>query len=383
MVTAALARRFPTLICDEHQDCTGDQHALCMALLDQGARLRVFADPMQHIYTHSPLPGSSPTPDWAALANQADTFEQLDTPHRWNGGCADLGRWVLRARAALKDAGKVDLRSNLPSSVTVVFAENQAAKKLEYRLASPDREIIDAFVRTESSLLVLTRYNDTARSLRSFFNRRIPLWEGHIRPALEGLVDAVGAALGNRAALAAAVVTFMNGVGKGFSPSAFGDRFTREVRDGCRARSKGKPAAIQELAGYLLAEPDHRGVAKILARLAELKQSDRNFSNIEIDQYREFWEAVRLGGFDNLEQGFTEITHRRNYGQAGPTEQAISTIHRAKGLECGTAIVVPCDAATFPDRHDARCLLYVALSRAKDRLMFVASRKNPSPLLLI
>ncbi|OYW34699.1 MAG: hypothetical protein B7Z41_01370 [Rhizobiales bacterium 12-66-7] len=43
-------------------------------------------------------------------------------------------------------------------------------------------------------------------------------------------------------------------------------------------------------------------------------------------------------------------------------------------------MVMPCDATTFSDREDARCLLYVALSRAKERLMLVVSRTNPSPL---
>ena len=43
---------------------------------------------------------------------------------------------------------------------------------------------------------------------------------------------------------------------------------------------------------------------------------------------------------------------------------------------------MPCDAKTFPDKHETRCLLYVAISRAKDRLeTFVVSRNDPSPLL--
>jgi DNA helicase-2/ATP-dependent DNA helicase PcrA len=46
-------------------------------------------------------------------------------------------------------------------------------------------------------------------------------------------------------------------------------------------------------------------------------------------------------------------------------------------------VVMPCDAKTFPDKDDARCLLYVALSRAKKRLMLVLSRNNPSPLFKI
>ncbi len=383
MIAATLAIRYPTVICDEHQDCSGDQHALSMALLGHGARVRIFADPMQRIYKDSALSGSCPTHDWATLAAQAQAFEQLDMPHRWSGGCTDLGRWTLRARATLKDGGKIDLRGNLPPSVTVVFAENQARRNLEYQLSSTDRRPIDGFVRSEASLLLLTRYNETARSFRSFFNRRIPLWEGHTRSALEGLVDAMGDGSGNSAMLAAAIVTFMNEIGKGFSPSAFGDRFEKEVRDGCTARSRGKPATIQDIARLILAEPDHRGVAKVLARLAELKQSDQDFADVEMDCSKEFWEAVRLGAFEDLDAGLAEITHRRTYGRPKPPEKAISTIHKAKGLECGSVVVMPCDASNFPDRDDARCLLYVALSRAKDRLMLVVSRSNPSPLILV
>jgi DNA helicase-2/ATP-dependent DNA helicase PcrA len=382
MIAATLARRYPVVICDEHQDCSGDQHALGMAMLDQGARLRVFADPVQRIFKETPLAGSNPAHDWAALTNQANAFEELDTPHRWRNGCPHLGRWTLLARAALKSGGKIDLRNNLPASVSIVIAENQARRNMEYQLVPTDRRSIDAFTRSHASLLVLTRYNETARSLGAFFKRRLPLWEGHTRSALEKLVDAITAGTADCPKLAAAVVTFMNDIGKGFSPSAFGDRFEKEVRGGCKARSRGKPATIQELGRFLLAEPDHRGVAKLLARLAELKQGDADFVNIEMDHSREFWEAVRLGNFEDLDAGLAEITHRRTYGRPKPPDAAISTIHKAKGLECGNVVVMPCDATTFPDREDARCLLYVALSRAKERLMLVVSRANPSPLFL-
>jgi ATP-dependent exoDNAse (exonuclease V) beta subunit len=40
-------------------------------------------------------------------------------------------------------------------------------------------------------------------------------------------------------------------------------------------------------------------------------------------------------------------------------------------------ILMPCDSRTFPDKNDARRLLYVALSRAKESLMIVVSRNAP------
>jgi superfamily I DNA/RNA helicase len=209
------------------------------------------------------------------------------------------------------------------------------------------------------------------------------LWEGHTRPALEKLAKALGASAGDRAALAAAIVRFLGDVGVGFTPSAFGNDFERETREFCIAKRSGKRATIQDLARFLIAEPDHRGVAKVLRRLAELKEMDERFSGIETDCRKEFWEAVRLGDFDSPDAGLAEITNRRTYSRPKPPEKAISIIHKAKGLECESVIVMPCDAKTFGDNPAARCLLYVALSRAKSRLMLVVSRDNPSALFRI
>jgi DNA helicase-2/ATP-dependent DNA helicase PcrA len=260
MIVASLAQRHRVVICDEHQDSSGDQHSIVMALQSQGARLRVFGDPMQKIFKDRACVSACPPCDWDELTRQAQAFEQLDFPHRWTSGCPKLGQWTLAARSALKSGAAIDLRNGLPPSVTVVFAENQSQRNLEYQLTSQDRKQIDAFEQAQTSLLILTPYNDTARSFRGFFNRHIPLWEGHTRPGLEKLVNALGAAQGDRAALAAAIVAFMGEVGKGFSPSAFGNRFEKEVREGCMGNCRSKPATIQELARFLIAEANHCGV---------------------------------------------------------------------------------------------------------------------------
>jgi hypothetical protein len=381
MIAAALARRYPVVICDEHQDCSDDQHAVALALLAHGARLRIFADPMQQIYKKRTLPGGSAAWTWDGLKAQAQIVEQLDMPHRWASGCPDLGAWTLKVRNVLQTGGKIDLRSGLPASVQVVVAENQAQKALDYQPSGTDRKPIDAFERAQASLLILTHHNATARSFRGLFNRRVLLWEGYTRNALEKLVDALRAAQGDGAAVAAATVAFLKEMGKGFSASAFGDRFQKEVEDGCAARCRGKPAVIQEIARYVVTEPNHRGVAKVLRRLVELKKEGGDFAGIEVDCHKEYWDAIRLGGFDDIDAGMIEITNRRTYTRPRPPDKAISTIHKAKGLECESVIVMPCNAKTFPDTFEARCLLYVAISRAKSRLMLVVSRLQPSPLL--
>src|SRR6185369_1583148 len=97
MIASSLAWRHRIVVCDEHQDSSGDQHALVMALLRQGARVRVFADPMQNIFREKPVAGGSPPCDWNELASLAQAVESLDVPHRWlkDDGSPDLGKWTL------------------------------------------------------------------------------------------------------------------------------------------------------------------------------------------------------------------------------------------------------------------------------------------------
>ncbi|GGA38242.1 ATP-binding domain-containing protein [Sphingomonas psychrolutea] len=121
----------------------------------------------------------------------------------------------------------------------------------------------------------------------------------------------------------------------------------------------------------------------MLRHLAELKGSDIGVSDVAFDHHSEYWDTVRLGNFDDLEAGLAEITDRRTYSRPSPPAKAISTIHKAKGLECRGVTLLAGDVKSFPEKPDARCLLYVALSRATDRLHSVASRTTPSPLFIV
>jgi UvrD-like helicase C-terminal domain/AAA domain len=380
MIGRSLATRYPVVICDEHQDSSGDPPAIVMALHGQGSRLRLFADPMQRIFREKRLVGGNAAYSWEQLTKDADAFEELDHPHRWASGCSELGQWTLKARAALKAGSQVDLR-DVPASVEVVFAENIAQKRLDFRLSIERRRAVDAFEKRQSSLLVLTHHNDTARAMRSFFFRKIPLWEGYTRNALELLVDHIQAN-SSPEAIAAGMVTFLGSVAKGFSPSALGDRFEQEALERCEKKARGKPASIQELARLIIAEPNHLGVSKALNRLAHFIETEPVFADVKLDCHREFWDAVRLGEYESTDFGLAELAHRRTYSRPKPPPRAVSTIHKAKGLECESVILAPCDASTFPEKPETRCLLYVALSRAKSNLMMVVSRDNPSPLLI-
>jgi hypothetical protein len=88
------------VICDEHQDSSGDQHAVVMTLLsfESGRKGPDLCRSDAKNIQRQAFVGSSPEYNWAELTGQAQAFEQLDTPHRWTSGCPDLGRWTLKAR---------------------------------------------------------------------------------------------------------------------------------------------------------------------------------------------------------------------------------------------------------------------------------------------
>lgn len=183
--------------------------------------------------------------------------------------------------------------------------------------------------------------------------------------------------------LCGSTIAFIKEVATGFSDSAFARILATEVATGCTAKRTLKPATLQALGRLILDQPDHRGVAALLRRLDELIRTDPAFGSIDIDYRREFWDAMQLIDFDDPDEAIAEITRRRTYSRSTLPEKAISTVHKAKGLECSDVIVLPCDAQHFADNMAARFLLYIATSRATHSLTIVVSRQNQSPLLLL
>jgi hypothetical protein len=376
-----LACRYPIVICDEHQDASGDQHEVTMALYRAGACVRIFGDPMQNIYATKKT-ADSDLQRWNTLKSEAGASEELDTPHRWHGSEA-LGYWILSARTLLRDGGRLNLTSDLPAGLSVIPADNVSRHPLRYSVAKRDRGPIDNAERAAASLLVLAARTKTVGAVNAFFNRRLPIWEGHVRDALPRLADKVQQNIGNAAAITEALVCFLEAVCTGFSRSAFGNKLIDEVAAGCVARRSGMPGRLQSLGRLLLEQPDHKGVAKALCALAELTQSDGAFQCVRIDYRREYWEGMSLGAFGDCDEGFAEIARRRTGSRVMPPAKAISTVHKAKGLERPHVMIISCDAELFPDTPAARRLLYVAMSRATQSLTIVVPRTNPSPLFML
>lgn len=378
-VRNTLAARYPVILCDEHQDTNSSQHSIVMSLLSAGAKLRVFADPMQAIY----VKGKERTAHylrWQELCKLANVIEELDQPHRWANGSPELGQWVLEARQALKNSQPIDLRGERPEGLTIIVADNTTPRHGGFLLENENGKLVNRVVNNNDSLMILAAHNPSVNAINAYLGRRVPIWEGHTRDLLPNLVAACQVDHDKPVALAEALTVFVQGVAKGFDKT-FTDRFIEEVANGCAKPSKGrKPAQLQAMARLLLQEPNHTGVCRALALLDSLRTEEPGFKDIEIDRLREYREAVRLADFADPSQGLAEITRRRSITGLKMPRKVISTVHKAKGLESDHALLMPCDKLHFGGSDDKRCLLYVALSRAKKSLTLVVSPSSPSPL---
>ena len=382
LIARSLAKRYPIVVCDEHQDASPQQHSIVTQLLRYGALLRAFGDPMQRIYGRmrdSEI--ATEIERWDALKRNASIADELDFPHRWVPHAEELGRWVLAARRALKSGKPVDLRGPLPPNLQIIEADNTAIKHGLFATREGEAKSIYRLARHASPLLVLAAQNAMAAGLRSFFGRSLPIWEGHVREDLDKLAKGLEVADGDANRTAALMVKFIQSVTVGFSASRFADALQQHISNGCRGTKRGLTGQLQSLGKVLLEQPTHKGVAALLRRLHELVGSDPAFKDVRIDYPREFWDAIHLGQFERPVEGLSEITRRRTYARPKLPAKAISTIHKAKGHECDHVIVMPCDGKHFPDKLTARCLLYVAISRASRSLALVVSRSDPSPLL--
>ena len=384
MVAKTLANRYPIIICDEHQDSSVDQHSVVMALRGGGAMLRIFGDPLQRIYgAKTDKAARIDRERWEALKREA-VYGKLDAPHRWKDGCLALGEWILAARACLESGQQIDLTGSLPASLRILTGNNTAQTRTGYQLSKAHRPPIDSLVRNADQLMILASQNDLVAALCAFWGRTIPIWEGHTREALAALAVVLRDGAGDAEALAHGLVAFVGSVAVGFSNASHGDRLLQEVREGATRPTTGKPANIQAIARRLIADPSHTGVAVALDLIRLfIEGKEAGFDTVKIDLRTEFKDAIRIGQFEGPDEAFSEIARKRSYSRPSPPKRVLSSIHKAKGLECDNVLIMACDKTQFTSTSYAKCKMYVALSRAKNSLTLVISDTNPSPLFKI
>jgi len=382
IIAKHLAKTFPVVICDEHQDSNEAQNEIIRLLAKQGVLLRVFGDPMQIIpggRGHNAVAAAA-LARWDALKDESE-FGELDTPHRWRITNSDLGEWIHSARENLKNRQPIDLRGRLPRGVNVRFAENGSPTATNYRLMPEDWRDLNALLNEDKKMLLIAGSNVTIKSLRGAFRPRFSIWEGHTRNYLEKFIEALNDGAGNSTTKASAFVDCIKSLLVGFSGGRYGDRFIQEVRAPSSNPRGQIPPQLKIMAKFIRAEPDHIGFSKAAEHLKGLIiQNVDGFSELHIDYQRELDDLIKLKGYNDPLTGFAEISKRRSRSYPKPPRKALSTVHKSKGLEAECVFVFACDGGHFPETQVKRNLLYVALSRATESVTIIASRNNRSPL---
>jgi DNA helicase-2/ATP-dependent DNA helicase PcrA len=380
-ITKIIASWYPVVICDEHQDSSAAQNSIILSLYKNGSTVRVFGDPMQIIYSNGDELVES-LKRWTQL-KALGSSGKLEYPHRWDkGGNHELGQWVLQARSVLSSGCKLDLTKDFPQGLKVLKTENISQTARGYQLDSSQRKDIDRVINDSDQLLVMAAENITIKGLNSSLNRRVLIWEGHTRGPLNKLVRVLSKGENTTINVAKAALDFISMITVGFSPTSHENRFIQEIETNCERKAMKKPLLIQNLARIILSEPNHKGVSSFLVQLKKYIDSNTlGFDKIKIDYKSEFNDAIRLGEHENVLDGVAAIQRKRSFSRPSPPRKCLSTIHKAKGLECNSSMIMACDGRHFPENLKSRNLLYVALSRAKDNLTIVVSEADPCPLL--
>lgn len=107
-VSDVMGASYAQLIVDEYQDCSQRQHAM-VTWLAQTLPTCALGDPLQAIFGF----GGDDLPGWDAdVCSYFPVVAQLTQPWRWiNAGAADLGNWLLQARASMVAGQQVDVRT--------------------------------------------------------------------------------------------------------------------------------------------------------------------------------------------------------------------------------------------------------------------------------
>ena len=379
MIASMLAQRFPIIICDEHQDSSSSQEQLVLEICKAGSLIRVFGDPMQVI------PGglgqaakvAEVYERWQAL-KEASVYCELETPHRWKDTNPALGAWILEARQQLRDGNPIDLSDGTAGRPEIIIAENLSQTARSYRFSPTQNNWtpINATINQDTSMLCVAGRSATVYGLRSTFKERLPIWEGHTRAELDSLILELGREEATTSEKAICLVEFLKSLLTGFD-GKFSKRFLKEIEN-LDPNPRGViPPQMSAMAKLVREDPSHVGFAKAAAHLRNLiADGNGPFSSIRIDRPRELNDLIKTALFENGDEGLAEIKQRRSRAHPMPPKKCLSTVHKSKGLEAKTVVIFACDSDHFPDRPAKRNLLYVALSRATNRLVLVMSEQN-------
>jgi len=406
-VAAGYAARCEHLLVDEYQDTNRPQYRLIRHLSAKHGNVCVVGDEDQSIYRFR----------GAEIRNILD-FE-ADHP----GACTIRLEQNYRSTGRIIGVASAVIANNVRRKGKTLWTDNAAGEKLELLRAPDDRSEAIWVARRVAELeadqgydemAVLYRTNAQSRQLEEIFRRdRIPYQivgsvQFYARKEIKDLLAYLHVALNpaDDVAFRRVINTPPRGIGGATLAIVEDVARTTELpllEAGARALDQGllSTRASKQLGTFLdfiadlLDRSDDEPVAKLLERIVEAidyeaflekAYSDMSADRVEnvqalisaATEYAEEDEDPSLLGFldrSALVAGADEVG-----GRPGVT---LMTIHCAKGLEFPTIFLVGLEEGIFPhamasgtaeDLEEERRLCYVAMTRAKQRLLLSHAR---------
>lgn len=364
-IATMLAQLYPTIILDEHQDASRDQHAIAIALRKAGAIIRAFGDPMQRIFVNE---GEFP---WSDIQRDADLIDVLSYPHRWKHDLA-LGAWILESRQRLSAGKPIDLAA-APKSVrrqTVRGGDIAYGAGHANDYAYPIRQLPDG---TSALLTARKRHMVTLRRASGNVHH---FYEGSRLDHIYKAFDRFEANLGTPKAMSAILLDLLQDTCTGLT-AVYRRRIELSLTDD--TLEFGRPHTVWTILDalqFLYTSPTFEGVGEACRKLLECPPA---FLNIEKPAALRVLSALMTSSADQYEQLQEAVTNYK--AVARRPDFAVSTVHRAKGFEFDHVLVSNVSESHFPDDDYGRRLLYVAISRCSRSLTFLTPACGASRLL--
>gem|GEM_PF-859596 len=362
-----VASSYQALLVDEYQDCSKVQHVTIEKLSEVMRLVACFGDPLQRIFDFS----GEEFPSWSDVRKSFAPFEGIEPyPHRWEGHNFDLGEWLTYdLREALVgsafDKNGSDIRiPRFDSNVATLVSMDDHTGNSRGKLISKAYGLADF---PGSSLVICPsdppgQDVSLAKSLAKRYHLPEEIEGKYIRTKIEGYLKAK-----ETGSLDVWLVSLIRGCSSGAAAA-----LDKTV---CNALSNGRPVDC-----YLKAK-NRQPYADLLTAIEGYVQEpsvealglvDVSLRKSPASLYRaEAWgetlgvvrDFERFGGdpFELLRtrRGSTRFSHGRLRGNI------VSRTLLVKGLEFTNVMV-----ANAGDGYDPRNL-YVALTRATDRLLIV------------
>lgn len=370
----ALARHYPVVIFDEHQDASVEQHQILRHLSRNGSLIRVFGDPVQGIYDWDGSPVS-----WAEVTKDADKVEFLSEPKRWRDS-PQLGTWIVGAREVLARGGRID-RQSVPSDSVFVHILSDLEEpspfygELGGLLVWKIRKVLET---CRGSTVVLVRNSRHEKLMRRSLPDELTVHEGADYADAYRAFGMATRAGSNPRELALAAIELMKSSFGGMTKAVEKDLTSSLKADRLDAGRKKKILPLLGRFTGVYETPSLRSWCRMVGGFgvdppAELiLHRPRSLAAIR--------NATDLSYGDDPEVAFDEVVRQMRMAVAVP-DRSVMTIHKSKGHEFANVIVPIVGAGSFPDDDAGRRLLYVAMSRACATLHLIVPGSGPSPLL--